>query len=123
MNPFMAFCLYICGRVFVQYLKARRDDQQIQTSLNFVLQAMHTMKRWNGLTESFIAQLDLDLEAAGIANPHYQGSLENIIKKGVVSWLSHYSPCSQITTSNGNANANTFDSSPSSHVTAKISQT
>lgn len=85
MNPFMAFCLYVSARVFVQYLKARRNDQHIQASLNFVLQAMHAIKKRNGLTESFIAQLDLDMESAGIPNPNYEGSLQAMIQKGVVS--------------------------------------
>ena len=86
MNPFMAFCLYVGARVYVQYLKARRNDTQIQSSLEFILRAMHAMKRRNGLTESFIAQLDLDMEASGIPNPNYDGSLNNMLKKGVVCY-------------------------------------
>ena len=81
----MAFCLYVSARVFVQYLKARPEDQQILASLDFLLRAMHVMKRKNGLTESFIAQLDLDMETAGLANPNFQGTLDLMLKKGVVS--------------------------------------
>ena len=80
----MAFCLYVGARVYVQYLKARRNDIQIQNSLEFILRAMHAMKRRNGLTESFIAQLDLDMETSGIPNPNYDGSLNSMLKKGVV---------------------------------------
>jgi hypothetical protein len=66
MNPFLAFCLYVAARVFVQYLKFRPKDQQMTSSLNFLLDAMHALKRKNPLTESFLVQLDVDLEGAGI---------------------------------------------------------
>lgn len=66
MNPFLAFCLYVAARVFVQYLKFRPKDQQMISSLHFLLDAMHALKRKNPLTESFLVQLDIDLEGAGI---------------------------------------------------------
>lgn len=66
MNPFLAFCLYVAARVFVQYLKFRPKDQQMIASLHFLLDAMHALKRKNPLTESFLVQLDVDLEGAGI---------------------------------------------------------
>lgn len=70
MNPFISFCLYVAARVFVQYLKSRPKDQQMTSSLQFLLQAMHVLKRKNLLTESFLVQLDVDLESAGIDNIH-----------------------------------------------------
>lgn len=66
MNPFISFCVYVAARVFVQYLKTRPDDQQMSASLQFLLQAMHALRRKNPLTESFLVQLDLDLESVGI---------------------------------------------------------
>lgn len=66
MNPFISFCLYVAARVFVQYLKSRPKDSQIRTSLQFLLSAMHAIKRKNPLTESFLVQLDVDLEGAGL---------------------------------------------------------
>lgn len=66
MNPFISFCLYVAARVFVQYLKFRPKDQQMISSLQFLLTAMHALKKKNPLTESFIVQLDLDLAGAGI---------------------------------------------------------
>ena len=66
MNPFISFCLYVAARVFVQYLKARKADSQIRSSLQFLLSAMHAIKRKNPLTESFLVQLDVDLEGAGL---------------------------------------------------------
>ncbi|KAF2856322.1 C6 transcription factor-like protein Prf [Plenodomus tracheiphilus IPT5] len=66
MNPFISFCVYVAARVFVQYLKTRPKDQQMISSLQFLLQAMHALRRKNPLTESFLVQLDLDLESAGI---------------------------------------------------------
>lgn len=66
MNPFISFCVYVAARVFVQYLKTRPKDQQMNSSLQFLLQAMQTLRRKNPLTESFLVQLDLDLETAGV---------------------------------------------------------
>jgi hypothetical protein len=68
MNPFISFCVYVAARVFVQYLKTRPKDQQMSSSLQFLLQAMHALRRKNPLTDSFLVQLDLDLESAGIEN-------------------------------------------------------
>ncbi len=65
MNPFLAFCLYVAARVFVQYLRSRPQDQQVHASLQFLLSAMQALKRKNPLTASFLAQLDVDLEGAG----------------------------------------------------------
>ncbi|KAL2259600.1 hypothetical protein VTK26DRAFT_6660 [Humicola hyalothermophila] len=69
MNPFIAFCLYVSARVFVQYLKSRPDDSQTADSLRFLLSAMNALKRRNPLTESFLVQLDVDLEALGARVP------------------------------------------------------
>lgn len=66
MNPFISFCVYVAARVFVQYLKTRPGDQQMKSSLQFLLQAMQALRRKNPLTESFLVQLDLDLESAGL---------------------------------------------------------
>lgn len=65
MNPFISFCLYVSARVFVQYLKSRPDDSQTSDSLRFLLSAMNALRKRNPLTESFLVQLDVDLEALG----------------------------------------------------------
>ncbi|KAI2629375.1 fungal-specific transcription factor [Xylaria nigripes] len=69
MNPFIAFCLYVSARVFVQYLKSRPDDGQTVDSLRFLLVAMNALKKKNPLTESFLVQLDVDLDALGMRMP------------------------------------------------------
>ncbi len=69
MNPFLAFCLYVASRVFVQYLKARKEDTAVKSSLHFLLAAMQVLKTKNPLTESFLVQLDVDLEGSGLDIP------------------------------------------------------
>ncbi|KAH7626433.1 fungal-specific transcription factor domain-containing protein [Sordaria sp. MPI-SDFR-AT-0083] len=69
LNPFISFCLYVAARVFVQFLKSRPDDSQVADSLRFLLSAMNALKRKNPLTESFVVQLDVDLEALGAKVP------------------------------------------------------
>ena len=70
----MAFCLYVAARVFVQSLKRRPDDQDIFSHLNLLLAAMRMLQRKNHLTESFLVQLNLDIESSGLDisnNPDY----------------------------------------------------
>lgn len=71
MNPFISFCLYVAARVYVQYLKSRPDDSQTADSLRFLLTAMNALKRRNPLTESFLVQLDVDLESLGVRHPKF----------------------------------------------------
>ena len=66
MNPFISFCLYVAARVFVQYLRSRPQEQPIRSSLQFLLSAMQALRRKNPLTESFLAQLDVDIEGSGV---------------------------------------------------------
>ncbi|KAJ5183630.1 hypothetical protein N7492_001246 [Penicillium capsulatum] len=66
LNPFMSFCLYIASRVFIQYLKSRPSDSTVYSSLQFLLSALNAMKSKAPLTESFLVQLDVDLEGTGI---------------------------------------------------------
>jgi hypothetical protein len=72
MNPFISFCVYVAARVFVQYLKTRPKDQQMNSSLQFLLQAMQALRKKNPLTESFLVQLDIDLESAGIMSAQHK---------------------------------------------------
>lgn len=72
MNPFISFCLYVAARVFVQYLKSRPDDSQTGDSLRFLLSAMNALKKKNPLTESFLVQLDVDLEGLGMRSAKYK---------------------------------------------------
>lgn len=69
MHPFISFCLYVAARVFIQYLKSRPDDAQTADSLRFLLSAMDALKQRNPLTESFLAQLDVDFEALAVRIP------------------------------------------------------
>lgn len=58
--------------MFVQYLKSRPDDDSTGDSLQFLLSAMNAMKVKNPLTESFLVQLDVDLEGLGFRDPKYK---------------------------------------------------
>ncbi|KAJ9653433.1 hypothetical protein H2198_007381 [Neophaeococcomyces mojaviensis] len=69
LNPFIAFCLYVAARVFVQYLKSKREDSAVRASLTFLLSAMTVLRHKNPLTESFLVQLDVDLEGSGLNIP------------------------------------------------------
>lgn len=68
MNPFISFCLYVAARVFVKHLDETPKDSPVSDSLRFLLKAMNALKKKNPLTESFLVQLDVDLEAMGLRN-------------------------------------------------------
>ncbi|KAI9851449.1 MAG: hypothetical protein M1838_003638 [Thelocarpon superellum] len=70
MNPFISFCLYVSARVFIQFLKTRPEDEQARASLQFLLNAMQALTRKNPLTESFLVQLEVELEGTGIEIRH-----------------------------------------------------
>ena len=84
MNPFIAFCLYVAARVFVQYLKSRPGDEQVRASLQFLLTAMGHMKKKNPLTESFLVQLDVDLTGS-LEAPGKVGGFPYTLRTGAVS--------------------------------------
>ncbi|EKG11307.1 hypothetical protein MPH_11572 [Macrophomina phaseolina MS6] len=84
MNPFISFCVYVAARVFVQYLKNRPADGQINSHLHFLLQALRALKKRNPLTESFLVQLDLDLQGTGIMSGFSGAQRHDVPYGGVV---------------------------------------
>lgn len=84
-NPFTSFCLYVAARVFVQYLKSRPDESQVADSLRFLLAAMGALKKHNPLTESFLVQLDVDLEVLGSRIPKLRAAFPKNTETGCVS--------------------------------------
>lgn len=92
-NPFTSFCLYVAARVFVQYLKSRPDDSQTVDSLRFLLAAMGALKRRNPLTESFLVQLDVDLEALGARIPKLRAAFPRSTLGVSLNLLSNLETC------------------------------
>lgn len=90
LNPFTAFCLYVAARVFIQYLKVHPSDETVLSSLRFLLSAINALKAKNPISESFIAQLDVDLEGAGLENPRNVSKFSYSLQKGVVSVYSPF---------------------------------
>ncbi|KAK6544389.1 hypothetical protein TWF694_001087 [Orbilia ellipsospora] len=84
MNPFVSFCLYVAARVFVQYLKSNPNDENIRSSLEFLISAMGHLKKLNPLTESFLVQLDVDM-IGSMDNPEHNSRFPYGLKKGAVS--------------------------------------
>ena len=75
MNPFMAFCLYVAARVFSHSYAKRPDNQNIKNSLFFLVAAMQAHRSKNNLTESFLVQIQMELDAASLEHPlHNQTS-------------------------------------------------
>lgn len=99
MNPFMVFCLFVAARVFVSYLKITPDDQEVEASLQFLLNALAALRRKNPLSESFMIQLGFDIEGSPLDalmhNPDYatfrmSKAAENAKKIPFPEWRDSY---------------------------------
>ncbi len=69
MNPFVPFCLYIAARVLIQYVAMQPHDDDAKSSVKFLLSAIAVMKPTNPLADSFLVQLDVELEGIGFEAP------------------------------------------------------
>ena len=74
-HPFLSFCLYVAARVFTHAHIRQPSDDAARANLHFLLHTMQAHRQKNNLTESFIVQLVLELEAAGLPNPLILGRL------------------------------------------------
>lgn len=66
MNTWIGFCLYVAGGIFIQDLKSEAPSPHSGTSLEFLLAAMRAIGEKHSITQHFTAQLELDIEGAGL---------------------------------------------------------
>jgi len=78
MHPFAPLGLHIASRVFIRYLKTRPNDNNILSSLQFLITALQSLKKSSLFSESLLTQLDVDLQSAGLGHVR---SLKNRINK------------------------------------------
>lgn len=62
----MPFFVYVAGRVFVNHLKSRPEDSAVRSSLEFSLSALNAFKAKNPLAETFLSQLEVDVDGTGL---------------------------------------------------------
>ncbi|KAJ5899131.1 hypothetical protein N7495_003875 [Penicillium taxi] len=131
LNPFMSFCLYVAARVFVQYLKSRPDDLTVYSSLQFVIGALNAMKAKNPLTESFLVQLDVDLEGTGLraidsSKPSSSAAIKEMIKNrdgcpsGIYTMRERQTDEAQIDTSPKNMRSSVNSHAPQAGMTTSL---
>ena len=91
----MPFCLYMAARVFIEYLKWRPKDEQIKSSLQFLLAAMNALQKWNPLTLSFLAQLKVDVDDIRIATGSdiEESMAESLVRSSVRAFLCATDEC------------------------------
>lgn len=92
MNPFVAFCLYVAARVFVQFLKKNPSEEESRASLEFLLNSMNVLKRRNPLSESFLMQLTVDIEGTGLDSLLRNLDFSSSMMKGPVRVSKLFSP-------------------------------
>lgn len=66
MSSWSGFCLYVAAGVFIQDEVTVKSRSQSKNNVDFLLSAMKAMGKNHIITQHFIAQLELDLEASGI---------------------------------------------------------
>ena len=86
MNPYLVFCLYVAARVLVQHVKGNRQDGEVKTSLEFLLTAMAALRKKVPLAESFMIQLQLDIEGSGLDLFLHNPDFSTIVKERAVSF-------------------------------------
>lgn len=84
MNPYLVFCLYVAARVLVQYVKTAPQDGEAKTSLEFLLTAMAALRKKVPLAESFMIQLQLDIEGNGLDILLHNPDFSSIVKEKAV---------------------------------------
>lgn len=84
MNPFVAFCLYVAARVFIQFLKKNPGEEEYRASLEFLLNSMNVLKKRNPLSESFLMQLSLDMEGTDLDTLMQNLEFSSTMMKGPV---------------------------------------
>lgn len=85
MNSWMGFCLYVAGGVFVHDIKLGQPSApNSPANLDFLLVAMKQIGKRHTITDHFTAQLEFDIEVAGIRNfvPRYA---KQMAQMGVVT--------------------------------------
>ena len=85
MNPFVSFSLYVAARIYIHTYKKQQNDISLRSSLEFLLNAMQAQRKKNPLSESFLAQLIVDLDGCGLENPLNNTRFSFGLKKAVVS--------------------------------------
>ncbi|KAL9120152.1 MAG: hypothetical protein Q9187_003294 [Circinaria calcarea] len=93
MHPFISFCLYVAGRVYVRAYEKQSNDQVTYTNLEFLLNAMQAIRKRNPLTESFLVQLMVDLEGTGFDNPLNNSRFSFKLKKGASERIRERGSC------------------------------
>ena len=73
----------------MQFLKKSPDDQEIRASLEFLLTAMSALRRKNPLTESFMVQLNLDIEGSGLDILLHNPDFTSVAQSNQVIDISH----------------------------------
>lgn len=66
MNSWVGFCLYVAGGVFIQDQRSDERHTSSIPNLEFLLAAMKAVGNRHSITKHFTAQLELDIEGAGI---------------------------------------------------------
>ena len=64
----MSFNLYIAAGVLIEGCHSPETGQHSRNSLEFLLNALSTMSSKRVVSKSFLTQLKIDLEAAGISS-------------------------------------------------------
>ncbi|KAG4433416.1 hypothetical protein IFR05_011102 [Cadophora sp. M221] len=74
MNSWVGFCLYVAAGVFLKDQKSDKPNPQNIVNIEFLLAAMSAIGLKHSITRHFSAQLELDVEAAGLKTSKTSGS-------------------------------------------------
>lgn len=68
MNTWMSFNLYVAAGVLIEGCLSPETGQHSRNSLEFLLTALNAMGSKRAVSKSFLTQLKIDLDTAGISS-------------------------------------------------------
>jgi hypothetical protein len=96
MNPFMPFCLFVAARIYLQCYKMQPENDGARSALQFLLLAMAVLRSTNPMADSFLVQLELELEGTGVEMPPRYPSFDHVAlpddPKDGTPWVKIVSP-------------------------------
>lgn len=78
MNAWVAFNLYVASSVLIEGCHFQESSQECRSNLDFLLTALQVIGRKHAVTKAFIAQLEIDLETAGISSPFSETTVSDL---------------------------------------------
>lgn len=92
----MPFCLFVAARIYLQCFKMQPENDNARSAVQFLLLAMGVLRSTNPMADSFLVQLELELDGTGVQMPPRYPSFDDFTlpddPKDGTPWVKIVSP-------------------------------